>query len=47
MNIALQAGKEFSVPLYGSAQVAAHMDAVLARGKGELDHSAIALLLEQ
>ena len=47
MNIALQAGKEFSVPLYGSAQVAAHMDAVLAQGNGELDHSAIALLLEQ
>lgn len=47
MNIALQAGKEFSVPLYGSAQVAAHMDAVLAQGNGELDHSAIALLLEK
>lgn len=47
MNIALQTGKEFSVPLYGSAQVAAHMDAVLAQGNGELDHSAIALLLEQ
>lgn len=47
MNIALQAGREFSVPLYGSAQVAAHMDAVLAQGKGELDHSAIALLMEQ
>ncbi len=46
MDIALQAGKEFSVPLYGSAQVAAHMDALLAQGKGELDHSAIALLLE-
>ena len=47
MNIALQAGREFSVPLYGSAQVAAHMDAVLAQGNGELDHSAIALLMEQ
>jgi 2-hydroxy-3-oxopropionate reductase len=47
MNIALQAGKEFSVPLYGSAQVAAHMDALLAQGNGELDHSVIALLLEQ
>jgi 2-hydroxy-3-oxopropionate reductase len=47
MNIALQAGREFSVPLYGSAQVAAHMDALLAQGKGELDHSAIALLMEQ
>lgn len=47
MNIALQAGREFSVPLYGAAQVAAHMDALLAQGKGELDHSAIALLIEQ
>ena len=47
MNIALQAGKEFSVPLYGSAQVAAHMDALLAQGNGELDHSAIALLMEK
>ncbi|WPP51472.1 2-hydroxy-3-oxopropionate reductase [Catalinimonas niigatensis] len=47
MNIALQAGREFSVPLYGSAQVAAHMDALLAQGKGALDHSAIALLMEQ
>ena len=47
MNIALQAGKELSVPLYGSAQVAAHMDALIAQGKGEYDHSAIALLIEQ
>jgi 2-hydroxy-3-oxopropionate reductase len=47
MNIALAAGKELSVPLYGTAQVAAQMDALLAQGKGELDHSAIALLMEQ
>ena len=47
MNIALQAGKEFAVPLYGSAQVAAHMDALLAQGDGELDHSAISLLLDR
>jgi len=47
MQIALQAGKEFSVPLYGTAQVAAHMDALLAQGKGEFDHSAIALLIEK
>ena len=47
MNIALQAGKEFSVPLYGTAQVAAHMDALIAQGKGEFDHSSIALLIEQ
>jgi 2-hydroxy-3-oxopropionate reductase len=47
MQIALQAGREFSVPLYGTAQVAAHMDALIAQGKGELDHSSIALLMEQ
>ena len=47
MNIALQAGKEFSVPLYGTAQVAANMDALIARGNGDSDHSALALLLEQ
>jgi len=47
MQIALQAGRELSVPLYGTAQVAAHMDALLAQGKGELDHSAIALLMQQ
>ncbi|HSI75678.1 MAG TPA: 2-hydroxy-3-oxopropionate reductase [Lunatimonas sp.] len=47
MNIALEAGKEFSVPLYGSALVASHMDAVLASGKGEYDHSSLALLMEQ
>jgi len=47
MNIALQAGKEFSVPLPGSAQVAVNMDALIALGKGELDHSALALLTEK
>src|SRR3954465_9257792 len=46
MNIALQAGKEFSVPLYGSSLVAAHMDALIAQGHGELDHSALALLVQ-
>lgn len=47
MNIALQSGKEFSVPLYGTALVAAHMDALMAQGNGDLDHSAIALFFEQ
>lgn len=47
MSIALQMGREQAVPLYGTAQVAAHMDALLAQGKGESDHSAIALLMEQ
>ncbi|NHE57420.1 2-hydroxy-3-oxopropionate reductase [Cyclobacterium plantarum] len=47
MNIALMAGKEFKVPLYGSALVASHMDAVLAAGLDEKDHSALALLMEK
>jgi len=47
MGIALATGKELSVPLYGTSQVAAQMDALLAQGKGDLDHSAIALLMEQ
>ncbi|MBE7173541.1 MAG: 2-hydroxy-3-oxopropionate reductase [Williamsia sp.] len=47
MNIILQAGKEYGVPLYGSALVAAHMDALIAQGNGELDHSALALLFEK
>lgn len=46
MNIALQAGRDLSVPLPGSAIVASQMDAVLAQGDGELDHSALALFLE-
>ncbi len=46
MGIVLQTGKELAVPLYGAAQVAAHMDAAIAQGNGELDHSALALLLE-
>lgn len=47
MNIALQAGREYSVPLAASAQVASNMDAILAMGNGELDHSALALFLEE
>lgn len=47
MNIALQTGRDNSVPLYGTALVAAHMDALIAQGHGELDHSALALFYEQ
>lgn len=47
MNIALQAGKEFSVPLHGTAQVAANMDALLAKGNGELDHSSLYVLMSE
>jgi 2-hydroxy-3-oxopropionate reductase len=46
MNIALQTGRNLSVPLPGSAIVASQMDAILAKGDGELDHSALALFLE-
>lgn len=47
MNIVLQTGKELAVPLYGAAQVAAQMDAAIAQGQGDADHSTLALLLEQ
>ena len=47
MNIALQEAKELSVPLFGTAQVAANMDALMAQGKGDGDHSSLALLVEQ
>lgn len=46
MRIALQAGQDLAVPLPGSAVVAAQMDAMLAAGNGDLDHSALALYLE-
>jgi 2-hydroxy-3-oxopropionate reductase len=46
MNIALQTGKKLSVPLPGSAIVASQMDAIIAKGDGELDHSSLALFLE-
>ena len=47
MNIALQTGRELSVPLPGSALVVSQMDAILAQGNGDLDHSALALFLGQ
>ncbi len=46
MNIALQTARNLSVPLPASAIVASQMDAVLAKGDGDLDHSALALFLE-
>lgn len=46
MNIALQTARSLSVPLPASAIVASQMDAVLANGDGDLDHSALALFLE-
>jgi 2-hydroxy-3-oxopropionate reductase len=46
MNIALQTARNLSVPLPASAIVASQMDAILAKGDGDLDHSALALFLE-
>lgn len=47
MGIALQTGKEFSVSLKGTALVAEQMEAAVAQGNGELDHSSLLLLLEK
>ena len=47
MNIALQTGKDLSVPLPGSSLVAAQMDALIGSGSADLDHSALALLISQ
>ncbi len=46
LSIALQTGEELSVPLKGTALVAAQMERALARGNGDLDHSSLVLLLE-
>ena len=46
MNIVLQTAKNLDMPLPGSAVVASQMDAIIARGDGELDHSSLALFLE-
>jgi 2-hydroxy-3-oxopropionate reductase len=46
LNIALRTGRELKVPLFATAQAAAILDKLLAQGKGELDHSAMALFLE-
>jgi 2-hydroxy-3-oxopropionate reductase len=47
LAIALQTGRELSVPLPTTAQVAELMNALLAQGKGDLDHSGLAVLLKQ
>lgn len=46
LNIALQTGRELHVPLLGTTVVAEQLDALLAQGRGELDHSALALQVE-
>lgn len=47
LAIALQLGREVQMPLLATAQVAGLMDALLAQGAGERDHSALALVYEQ
>lgn len=44
---ALEAGKTLAVPLYATALVAQQMDASMARGNAELDHTTIMLIEEQ
>jgi 2-hydroxy-3-oxopropionate reductase len=46
LAIALQTGREVGLPLFATAQAAELMNALLAQGKGELDHSALATLYE-
>jgi len=47
LAIALQTGREISLPLPATALAAELMNSLLAQGKGDLDHSALALLVEQ
>jgi 2-hydroxy-3-oxopropionate reductase len=47
LAIALQTGRESGTPLLATAQTAQLMDALLARGGGELDHSALVLAAEE
>jgi len=47
MNIILQTGRALAVPLPASALVASQMDGLIAQGHQELDHSALALLLQR
>ncbi|MEA2212833.1 MAG: 2-hydroxy-3-oxopropionate reductase [Solirubrobacteraceae bacterium] len=47
LAIALQLGREEHAPLFATAQAAELMDALLAQGEGDRDHSALATLYEQ
>jgi 2-hydroxy-3-oxopropionate reductase len=47
LAIALQLGREEQSPLFATAQAAELMDALLAQGGGDRDHSALAVLYEQ
>ena len=47
LNLALQAGREQGVPLFATANAAEIMDALIAQGKSDLDHSGMAVFYEQ
>jgi 2-hydroxy-3-oxopropionate reductase len=47
LAIALRLGREVQMPLLATGQAAGLMDALLAQGAGERDHSALALIYEQ
>jgi 2-hydroxy-3-oxopropionate reductase len=47
LAIALRTGREVGLALTATAQAAELMNALLAQDKGELDHSALALVVEQ
>jgi len=47
LNNALETGKILAVPLYTTAFVAQQMDAAIAQGYAELDHTTIMLIEEQ
>jgi signal peptidase I len=47
LAIALQLGREVQMPLLATGQAAGLMDALLAQGAGEQDHSALALVYER
>lgn len=46
LGIALDAGKAYSVPLMATALVHEAMEALIAQGHGDLDHSALARFIE-
>jgi 2-hydroxy-3-oxopropionate reductase len=47
LGIALQLGREEHMPLFATAQAAELMDALLAQGAGDRDHSVLGALYEQ
>jgi 2-hydroxy-3-oxopropionate reductase len=47
LDIALKTGESLGVSMEGTAQVASQMTKAIEQGKGELDHSALYLMLQK